>query len=79
MLIFACEVVMKVIPAINVGDVLTLKKPHPCGSCSFRVLRVGSDIKICCSQCQRVLTVERVKLEKMIKSISTIGEYNEQN
>lgn len=62
---------MKAIPNINVGDTLKLKKPHPCGCFEFKVLRVGSDIKISCNGCNRLLILERVKLEKMIKSISS--------
>ena len=62
---------MKAIPTINVGDTLKLKKPHPCGCFDFKVLRVGSDIKISCNGCNRLLILERVKLEKMIKSISS--------
>ena len=60
---------MKTIPTINAGDMLELKKPHPCGNRLFRVSRVGSDIKIVCTLCGRALTLERVKLEKMIKNI----------
>ena len=69
---------MKSIPTINVGDTLELKKPHPCGSKLFKVLRVGSDIKLCCTYCARALTLERVKVEKMIKNILG-GNENEQN
>lgn len=60
---------MSVIPVIKIGDVLEMKKPHPCGDKSFKVLRVGSDIKLCCVGCGRTLTLERVKVEKMIKKI----------
>ena len=53
----------------NVGDELELKKPHPCKNKIFRVLRTGSDVRIVCTLCQRDLTIERVKLEKMIKRV----------
>ena len=60
---------------ISVGDVLELKKPHPCGSKSFKVLRIGSQIRIVCSGCGRDMVVERPKLEKAIKKIiSSVGE-----
>lgn len=65
---------MNNLPIIHVGDVLELKKAHPCGSKRFSVLRVGSDIRIVCSGCGRDLTVPRVKLEKSIKKI--YGESN---
>ena len=54
---------------IKVGDTVRLKKKHPCSSDTFRVMRVGSDIRIICTNCQRDLTFERQKLEKMIKAV----------
>ena len=54
---------------IRVNDILVLKKPHPCSNKKFRVMRIGSDIKVVCIQCSRELTVPRVKLEKSIKEI----------
>ena len=54
---------------IDVGDVLELKKPHPCGNKLFKVLRVGSDVRILCQSCGRDMTLDRVKLEKAVKSI----------
>lgn len=68
---------MGAIPVINVGDILEMKKPHPCGVNTFKVLRIGSDLKIACTGCGRSLTLERIKVEKMIKRIYTGGE-NEQ-
>ena len=57
-------------PKICVGDVLTLKKPHPCGSNTMRVARVGSDIRIICIGCERDMTLPREKLEKSIRNIT---------
>jgi hypothetical protein len=54
---------------INVGDTLELKKQHPCGCKLFRVMRVGSEIRIVCENCGRDLVLDRVKLEKAIKSV----------
>ena len=56
---------------IEVGDVLELKKPHPCGNKLFKVLRVGSDVRIVCQNCKRDMTLDRVKLEKAVKSKTT--------
>ena len=55
---------------ISIGDVLELKKPHPCGNKLFKVLRVGSDVRIICLECGRDMTLDRVKLEKSIKKIT---------
>lgn len=56
---------------LAVGDIVELKKKHPCGSSDFRILRVGSDIRSVCTGCGRDLTIERVKFEKSIKKIVT--------
>ena len=63
---------------LNVGDILEMKKQHPCGGKLFKVLRVGADIKISCLECSRVLTLDRLKIEKMIKKIVSEGNENEQ-
>ena len=60
---------MKIIRILP-NDVLRLKKPHPCGSYEFTVLRIGSDIRIKCSGCERDMNVPREKLEKKIKYIN---------
>lgn len=65
------------IPRISVGDILELKKAHPCGEKQFRVMRVGSDIRIVCCGCERDMTLPRVKLEKAIKKIHSHGELND--
>ena len=54
---------------ISVGDVLEMKKPHPCGSKTFKVMRVGSDVRIICEGCGRDMTLDRIKLEKAVKHI----------
>ena len=59
-----------VIPFFSAGDTLKMKKPHPCGSSLFSVLRCGSDVWIRCQGCGREVTVPRIKLEKSIKSVS---------
>ncbi|MBE6766645.1 MAG: DUF951 domain-containing protein [Clostridia bacterium] len=54
---------------VRVGDILKMKKKHPCGSDSFSVLRVGMDFKIRCNGCGHEVMVPRVKVEKNIKRI----------
>lgn len=54
----------------DVGDRLTLKKKHPCGSDAFDVLRTGSDIRIVCTGCGRDMTLPRTALEKSIKKVT---------
>ncbi|MFI3236524.1 MAG: DUF951 domain-containing protein [Lachnospiraceae bacterium] len=56
---------------IKVGQVLKLKKQHPCGSKEWKVLRVGADFKIECLGCGHVVMIPRITLEKNIKSIGS--------
>ena len=51
------------------GDLLEMKKPHPCGARVRRVMRVGSDMRVVCTGCGRDLTLPRVKLEKAVRQI----------
>ena len=62
--------IVRVLP----DDMLELKKPHPCGSKLFRVVRVGSEVRIICSGCGRDLTLDRPRLEKSIKKVITKEE-----
>ena len=55
---------------INVGDVITVRKQHPCGSTTFEVLRVGMDFKIRCAGCGREIMLPRSKVEKSIKTLN---------
>ena len=61
---------MQIIP-LHLNDRIQLKKPHPCGGNLFLVLRVGSNVRIVCETCGRDMTVDRIKLEKSIRSILT--------
>ena len=54
---------------VRVGDRLLMKKPHPCGSKEFLVLRVGADFKIRCTGCSHEVMVPRSKIERYIRQI----------
>lgn len=54
---------------IRVGDILTMKKAHPCGEDRWLVRRVGADLKIKCLKCGHELMTPRFKIEKNIRSI----------
>lgn len=62
---------------IRVGDVLQLKKEHPCGSREWQVLRIGMDFKLRCRGCGHELMLPRTKAEKSIKKIIRTEEGNE--
>ena len=60
---------------IHVGDVLELKKQHPCGSREWQVLRVGMDFKLKGAGCGHELMLPRSKAEKSVKKVKRNGEY----
>ncbi|MEG0229460.1 MAG: DUF951 domain-containing protein [Oscillospiraceae bacterium] len=60
---------------VRVGDIIILKKPHPCGEKNFIVLRVGMDFKIKCTKCDHEIMVARNKIQKNIKKILRDGEF----
>lgn len=54
---------------VRVGDVLIMKKAHPCGENRWQVLRIGADFRLKCLGCGREIMDTRQKFEKQIKSI----------
>lgn len=54
---------------VNVGDLVEMKKQHPCGGKIFTILRIGMDFKIRCEKCGREVMVPRNKIEKNIRRI----------
>ena len=54
---------------LSVGDLVMMRKEHPCGSVLWRVTRVGADIKIRCEGCGRIVMLERSVVEKRLKKI----------
>ncbi len=59
---------------IKVGDMLQMKKPHPCGSDKMIVLRTGADFKLKCEGCGHEFMTPRSKCEKKIKKVITATE-----
>ena len=53
----------------KIGDIVELKKQHPCGSKLWEITRIGVDFKFKCKGCNHVIIVERQKALKMIKKI----------
>ena len=48
----------------DIGDIITMKKPHPCGSKEWEVLRVGADFRLKCVGCGHQIMVARKLVEK---------------
>ena len=53
----------------KINDIVELKKPHPCGEKRFKIMRVGSEMRIICLGCGRDMVIDRVKLEKSTKKL----------
>jgi hypothetical protein len=54
---------------INLGDVVRLKKVHPCGSYDWKVVRLGADIGIKCLKCERRVLLPRSVFERRVKEL----------
>ena len=54
---------------IKLGDVVRLRKAHPCGSYEWEVVRVGADIGLKCLKCQRRVLLERGVFERRVKNV----------
>ena len=54
---------------IEVGNIVKLKKQHPCGSKEWEVLRVGADFRLKCLGCEHQVMMPRTTVEKNVKEI----------
>ena len=59
---------------IQLHDILTMKKPHPCGSERWEVLRIGADFRLRCCGCGHEVMGARSKFERNIKKVERNGE-----
>lgn len=60
------------IDAFELGEIVQMKKKHPCGSYEFEIIRVGADIKIKCTGCGRIIMIPRSKFQKSAKKVVKI-------
>lgn len=58
----------------NLGDIVQMRKPHPCGSLEWEVLRTGMDFRIRCCKCQHQVMLTRQKFEKGVKKVIKSAE-----
>ena len=59
---------------LHVGDVVKMRKAHPCGNDLWRITYVGADIKMRCEKCQRIVMLERPVFEKRVKKLVEASE-----
>jgi hypothetical protein len=53
----------------TLGQLVVMKKPHPCGSNEWKIIRLGMDIRIKCLNCGRSVLIPRGKFERRVKEI----------
>ena len=58
---------------IRLGDVVQMRKTHPCGSDQWSVIRIGADIKIKCLGCGRIVMMDRADFGKRRKKVLSQG------
>ena len=68
-----------VLPELQLNDRLRLRKPHPCGSYEWKVVRLGADIGLECLSCGRRILVPRRKLARSLKAILPKDDVDETN
>ncbi|EGL84267.1 protein of unknown function DUF951 [Caldalkalibacillus thermarum TA2.A1] len=61
----------------NLGDIVVMKKPHPCGTNQWKIIRMGADIRIKCLGCQRSILMPRRKFVNRLKEVVTSESINE--
>ena len=57
----------------EVGDIVRLKKPHPCGSSEWQILRVGADFRLKCRGCGHMRMVPRKMVERNTRGLEKAG------
>jgi hypothetical protein len=54
---------------LNVGEIIKLKKQHPCGSSEWEILRTGMDFRLKCMGCEHQIMIPRKQVEKSIRQV----------
>lgn len=62
------------LPNLDLGDVIRMRKPHPCGGYEWRVVRMGADIGLVCLTCGRRIMLDRRSLKNRMKAIISRDE-----
>jgi hypothetical protein len=64
------------LPELHLGDIVRLRKPHPCGSYEWRIVRLGADIGLECLICHRRVLLPRRMLSRRMKKIVSLSPDN---
>lgn len=67
------------ITKFNVGDIVALKKAHPCGENRWEIMRTGVDFKLKCLGCNRQIWITRIEFERRVRKILNNGKWESVN
>lgn len=59
----------RMLPDLEIEDIIKMKRPHPCGSTTWKVTRLGADIRMECCQCGHKVILSRRELSRKMKAI----------
>ncbi len=60
--------------AFKLGDIVQMKKAHPCGTNEMEIIRMGMDIRVKCTGCKHSMLLPRAKFEKSLKKVLRSAE-----
>jgi len=63
----------------GLNDIVEMKKPHPCGTNAWKIIRMGMDIRIKCTGCNHSVLIPRSKFEKRLKRVIQKGENSDKD
>jgi hypothetical protein len=56
-------------PEYAIGDIVKMKKPHPCGVNAWKILRIGMDVRLECTGCGRYVLLPRARFNRALRGI----------
>ena len=59
----------------DIGNLVVLKKGHPCGENLWEIVKLGADIRIKCTKCGRIVIIPRIEFNKKIKKVIEKGQW----
>lgn len=63
----------------DVGDIVSLKKAHPCGENKWEIMRTGVDFRLKCLGCERQIWISRIEFERRVRKILKDGKWESVN
>lgn len=58
----------------DIGNLVVLKKGHPCGENLWEIVKLGADIRIKCTKCGRIVIIPRIEFNKKLKKVIEKGQ-----